>query len=68
MLRISCIGERLMVGRDRKEEGRGAYLCLNPECAKMAFRKNAFRRAFRRNLPMEELARIEQEIEETVNK
>ncbi len=42
--------------------GRGAYLCLNPECLKKAQRSRALERALEIEIPEELYARMEKEI------
>ncbi len=45
-----------------KANGRGAYLCLNPECLKKAQRSRALERALEIEIPEELYARMEKEI------
>ena len=44
--------------------GRGAYICNNPECIQAVLKKNAFHRAFKTKVPdecYEKLKRIQEE-------
>ncbi|HPF19557.1 MAG TPA: YlxR family protein, partial [Bacillota bacterium] len=45
-----------------KANGRGAYLCPDPECAAKAGKKNAFARSLHINVSEEDLQRIVREI------
>lgn len=65
MIRISYYEGNLLVSHGRKKEmGRGAYLCRNPECAGNAFRKGLLKRAFRTNFSKENLEDVRREVEE----
>lgn len=46
-----------------KVNGRGAYLCPNPECLKKAVRSKALDRSLEVQIPEEVLARLEKEME-----
>lgn len=47
LLRIVRIkGEEPKIDKTYKAQGRGAYVCKNAECVKLAKRKKAFERAF----------------------
>ena len=43
--------------------GRGAYLCPNPECLKKAMRSKALDRSLEVTIPEEVYARLEKEME-----
>lgn len=58
LIRIACIGSELTVDEDKKNPGRGCYLCNNPECIEKALKKNAFSRSFRRAFPKDEIEKI----------
>ena len=47
-----------------KLNGRGAYICPNPECLKRAIRSKALDRSLEVTIPEEIYARLEQEMEE----
>ena len=47
-----------------KLNGRGAYLCPDPECLKKAIRSKALDRSLEVTIPEEIYARLEQEMEE----
>lgn len=38
-----------------KAHGRGAYICKSGDCLEMAFKRNGFKRSFKRNISKEEL-------------
>jgi predicted RNA-binding protein YlxR (DUF448 family) len=44
--------------------GRGAYLCPSPECLSAAVKRKGFDRSFRRSVPREAVASLEQQIRE----
>ncbi len=46
-----------------RANGRGAYLCKNPECLKRAEKSNALARAFEMNVATEIYERLEKEFE-----
>lgn len=46
-----------------KMNGRGAYLCPNPECLKKAIRSRALDRSLETEIPEEVYARLQKEME-----
>ena len=46
-----------------KKNGRGAYICLNPECLKKAVRSKALDRSLEVTIPEEVYQRLEKEME-----
>ena len=46
-----------------KMNGRGAYVCPNPECLKKALRSKALDRSLEVTIPEEVIARLEKEME-----
>ena len=50
-----------------KMNGRGAYLCPNPECLKKAIRAKALERSLEVSIPEEVVAQLEQEMEARPN-
>ena len=46
-----------------KMNGRGAYLCPNPECLKKAIRAKALERSLEVSIPEEVVAQLEKEME-----
>ncbi len=46
-----------------KKNGRGAYLCPNPDCLKKAIRSKALDRSLEVTIPQEVYDRLEQEME-----
>ena len=53
-VRLDCSG---------KMNGRGAYICHNPDCLRKAVRAKALERAFGTALPEEVLTRLTRELE-----
>ena len=47
--------------------GRGAYLCPNPECLKKAIRAKALERSLEVSIPEEVVAQLEKEMEARPN-
>ena len=50
-----------------KMNGRGAYLCPNPECLKKAIRAKALERSLEVSIPEEVAAQLEKEMEARPN-
>ena len=50
-----------------KLNGRGAYVCLNPECLKKAQRSKALERSLEVAIPEEVYARLTKEMEGNIN-
>ena len=50
-----------------KMNGRGAYLCPNPECLKKAIRSKALDRSLEVEIPEEVYARLQKEMEGAAN-
>ena len=50
-----------------KKNGRGAYLCPNPECLKKAIRAKALDRSLEVTIPQEVYDRLEKEMEAGAN-
>ncbi len=46
-----------------KANGRGAYLCLSPDCLKKALKSKALERAFQTSIPDTVLDRLREEME-----
>ena len=46
-----------------KKNGRGAYICTNPECLKKAIRSKALDRSLEVTIPEEVYGRLEKEME-----
>ena len=46
-----------------KAQGRGAYLCKNPDCLKVALKRRQFDRAFKVKVPSDIYDRINAELE-----
>ena len=50
-----------------KMNGRGAYICPNPECLKKALRSKALDRSLEVTIPEQVIARLEKEMEGAKN-
>ncbi len=58
LIRFTYNGSELKVDENKKAEGRGCYLCKDPECLEKALKKNAFARSFRTGIPSNELENV----------
>jgi predicted RNA-binding protein YlxR (DUF448 family) len=45
-----------------RKNGRGAYLCKNPECLEKAFRKKGLERSFKEAVPAETMEKLKGEL------
>ncbi|MCR4724176.1 MAG: YlxR family protein [Clostridia bacterium] len=62
LVRIVADGNGLHIDPSGKMPGRGAYLCRNEECAKLALRKNAFGRNLKTEVSRQEAESIVEQI------
>ena len=62
LLRIVADGNGLHIDPSGKMPGRGAYLCRNEECAKMALKKNAFGRNLKTEVSRQQAESIVEQI------
>jgi len=46
-----------------KKNGRGAYVCRNPECIRKAFQTKGLDRSFKESVPAEVYGRLSEEME-----
>ena len=51
------VAEGGAVNKDERQvhDGRGAYVCKNPECLRLALRRGGFSKTFRRNVDLSNL-------------
>lgn len=63
LVRVVKRGEEFFVDRTFKADGRGAYVCKNPECIKKLLKTRAFNRAFKTAVPDEVYAEAVREAE-----
>lgn len=56
--------ERICVDLTGKAKGRGAYLCRNPQCLKLARKNNGLNRAFKMNVTDETYQELERQLSE----
>ena len=47
-----------------RKNGRGAYICKNPECLEKAFRRKALERSFKEAITKETLDTLREELEQ----
>ena len=47
-----------------KKNGRGAYICRNPQCLQMAVRNHGLERSFKMSIPKETAESLEKEMEQ----
>lgn len=50
MLRLTKIDNQIIIDNKNKLGGRGAYVCKNNDCMKLAIKKKLFNRAFKMNI------------------
>ena len=50
-----------------KKNGRGAYICKNPDCLKLASKNHGLERSFKMNIPKETVAELIKEMETIAN-
>ena len=60
---VRCPDGTVSLDFSGKMNGRGAYICPDPECLKKALRSKAIDRALEVTLPAEVIARLEKEME-----
>jgi uncharacterized protein len=69
LIRVVASGEEgLRTDPSGKANGRGAYLCLNPECVEKARKRKAFTRNLDISVKEEEIQRVVSEIVEIIDK
>ncbi len=64
LIRIACIDGKLSADPTGKGGGRGTYICKDPACAELAFKKNGFAKSLRMQVSREQLDALKTEIEE----
>ena len=65
LIRVVRSGEgEISMDKTGKKAGRGAYICPNAECLKMARRAKRLERAFSADIPAEVYERLEAELKE----
>ena len=57
-MRFTFDGVRVTADADRKNDGRGFYLCADEECIETAIKRKAFNRACRQNIDTDEIERV----------
>ena len=62
LIRIVDDGETIAVDLTGRMNGRGMYICRDPGCLEAAWKKNAVRRSFRRNIEKEQLDKVYDEL------
>ena len=55
--------DEICLDRSGKKNGRGAYLCFNPDCLRKAIRSKALERSLKITIPDEIYERLEEEME-----
>ena len=61
---INVTNENKSVDLTGKAKGRGAYLCRNPQCLKLARKNNGLNRAFKMNVTDETYQELERQLSE----
>ena len=64
---VRCTDGSVNLDFSGKMNGRGAYVCPNPECLKKALRSKALDRSLEVTIPEEVIARLEKEMEGAKN-
>ena len=64
---VRCTDGSVNLDFSGKMNGRGAYVCPNPECLKKALRSKALDRSLEVTIPEEVIIRLEKEMEGTKN-
>ena len=64
---VRCTDGSVNLDFSGKMNGRGAYICPNPECLKKALRSKALDRSLEVTIPEEVIARLEKEMEGAKN-
>lgn len=65
MIRIIRTNEQeFLLDATGKKNGRGAYICPDPECLKKAVKNKGLERSFRQAIPKEVYEAIEKEMEQ----
>jgi predicted RNA-binding protein YlxR (DUF448 family) len=59
LLRVARFDGTFSVDETHKKPGRGAYVCLNPECTQKAVRMKQLNRVFKQAVPPEIYAELE---------
>ena len=57
-MRFTFDGVRVTADKDRKNDGRGFYLCADESCIETALKRKAFNRVCRQNIDTEENKRV----------
>lgn len=60
MLRLSRINGEIVFDYENRLGGRGAYVCKNEDCIKLAIKKRLFNRSFKSNIPIEVYENLEE--------
>jgi len=58
LIRFTFDGTQLQIDEEKKNEGRGCYLCKNSKCFENAIKKNAFQRTFKTAFSKDEVEKI----------
>lgn len=62
LLRIVKKDDVISYDADGKAQGRGAYLCRNPQCREQMTTRRRLNRAFRQNVAEKDYLRLEEEM------
>ncbi len=58
---------QILADRTGRMNGRGAYLCSDPECVRKAWKTKALDRSFKETVPREVYERLEKELMDSVD-
>ena len=57
-MRFTFDGVRVTADSDRRNDGRGFYLCADEGCIETALKRKSFNRVCRQNMDIEEIKRV----------
>ena len=63
MYRIVKSGDKISLDKTGKANGRGAYICHDPQCLKKAIKSKALERAFSTQIPPEIYDKLNEQME-----
>ena len=58
MTRIVCDGENVLIDNEKKQKGRGAYICKDEKCLNMLIKNKSLNRIFKKNISLEKYEEV----------
>ena len=62
LIRVIKMGEEVLLDTTGRKNGRGAYICANPECLKKARKSKGLERSLKASIPDEVYENLEKEM------